>query len=78
MIATIELNIDAKTRTQICDQMSDGMGGYIEALGKSDFADWTADEWQKFISVAFDVAATAVFMKRIVVVPPFVEEHIPF
>ena len=76
MIATIELPLDGIVRKEISDRMSEAMGAYIEALGKPDFGTWEAIEWDRFISVAFDITAVAVFTKRIIVVPPMVlEEH---
>lgn len=73
MIATIELPLDKSMRQQICDRMSEAMGAYIETLGRPDFGTWNAEEWARFIGVAFDVAAIAVFQRRIVVVPPMIE-----
>jgi hypothetical protein len=77
MIATIELPIDGAARKEICGRLSEALGAFIEATGKTDFADWREEDWDKFVGVAFDVAAVAVFTKRLIVVPPFVQSDSP-
>lgn len=70
MIATIEIPLDGETRKEITGRMSETMGAFIEAVGTTDFADWGEEQWSAFVGAAYDVCASSVFMKRIVIVPP--------
>jgi hypothetical protein len=77
MIARIEIPLDGDARREISGRMSEAMGAFVEAVGDTDFSTWTAEQWDQFVSVAYDVCATTVFMKRILIVPPADVEFAP-
>lgn len=77
--AVIKIDLDEISRASIEAQMSAAMSSYVQGVQKTDISDWTYEEWQQLIAVAFDVAAVAVFSKRIVVIPPdLTDSRIPF
>lgn len=77
MKAIIEVALEGVHRTEITDKLSTAMGSFVAAIGKPDLSTWTGEDWENFMGVAFDVVAPAVFMKRLVLVPPFTTEHEP-
>jgi len=77
MKAIIEVALEGVHRTEITDKLSTAMGSYIGAIGKPDLSTWSAEDWDNFMGVAFDVVAPAVFLKRLVLVPPFSTEAGP-
>lgn len=78
MKAVIEIALEGAHRTEITDKLSTAMGSFITAIGKPDLSTWSGEDWDNFMGVAFDVVAPAVFLKRLVLVPPFDTEKIPF
>jgi hypothetical protein len=75
--ATVTVDLNEAIRKDITDRMSAAMGSYVQSLGKTDFAYWAPEEWQQFLDVAFDVCAPAIFLKRVIVVPPYDVEYPP-
>ena len=78
MKATVHIELDNAMRQRITERMSTAMGSYIVSTGKTDFATWSPEEWQQLVGVAFDVCAPDVFMRRLVLVPPYIEEQAPY
>lgn len=76
MKATVQIELEGPERVRITDMMSTAMGSFIQATGKFDFTTWTAEEWQRFTDIAFDVCAPEVFLRRIVLVRPY--EEVPY
>ena len=83
--------ISSDDREDIEDAMSREMGSYIVSTGKTDFAEWSKEEWAGLVKVAFETGAMAVFTRRISVTEPtivpeepvkrasgFIEDEIPF
>lgn len=75
---TMELEISHDEVEKIIDKMSDLMGEYIQHLEKYDFTTWTKDEWRLFLKHGAECAVTNTLMKRIIVVPPYEVQHIPY
>jgi hypothetical protein len=76
----IDLKLTEGQRRVIEERMSSAMGRHIESTGVTDFAQWTPEQWQDLVAVAFDIAATETFRSRIAIVGPLdVEESdVPF
>lgn len=75
--ATVTIDLNEMARQEISDRMSMAMGSFVQHIGKSDIAHWSPEEWHQFLGVAFDVCASAVFLKRVIVVPPYDVEYAP-
>lgn len=75
MKLTANLELSEADRTQAEDRLNTAMGSYISSISqadptKIDFSNWTSDEWARFVSVAFDVAAIETFKMRVRVAGP--------
>lgn len=83
MIATIKIDLDGATRTEIESLMDRAMGSYMGKLietapAKIDFSQWDKADWDNLVKLAFEACAPAVFTRRIVVIPPTLIEEPPF
>lgn len=77
--ATME--ISEKERERIEQAMSRAMGAQIMSTGKTDFAQWSKEEWMALVGVAFNHCAPVVFQKRVFVSEPLTvieRDEIPF
>lgn len=75
---TMELDLSDNDIDKIVDAMSEVMGKYIQGLEKYDFTTWSKDEWRYFLRHGAECAVANTLMKRIIVVPPYEVEHVPF
>lgn len=83
MQATIKIDLDGVARSEIEKLMDRAMGSYMNALvtgspSKMDFSQWSRTDWDGLIAVAFESCAPAVFVKRVIVIPPQTRQEIPF
>jgi hypothetical protein len=69
--ANATMHISDRERADIEARVSEALGGYIESTGKLDFSSWTPEEWDRFVSTAFDVISPDIFARRISVSGPF-------
>ena len=75
MKLTASLDLSEADRAQAEGRLNAALGSYILSLSqadptKMDFSTWTEDEWNRFVSIAFDVAAIETFKLRVRVAGP--------
>ena len=65
------VEITEEEREQIVAAMSKAMGGFIKKQNTTDMKKWSKEDWANFVSVAFNVCAPQVIMKRIHISKPY-------
>lgn len=81
MEVSVKFEMSEADRAACEGKMSEALGSYIQAMSESnpakiDFSNWEPDEWNRFVGIAFDMAAFETFKRRVVVLGP--QQDAPF